>query len=412
MRYLYGDSAPFPHTFNFLSTVEGFLTAATRSVQLESESRALEVNAASAAAGRLRGMDELQAFHEAVVRAIQDSGSKRTSPVSAEYVRNMVDHADQRVVAAKMSVESANEREQAQVRMEVDRRRSEMRLALEAFLLSSKLPVVSSAYTLTLDNTVYRGTTAVTYPDSIQADYAIAPSKVVGWQAPKKVGDLLQGLTLNVGVKKGLFRKGIQFEAMAIDDYLVSSLSLSETTARVHFRRSLKEPKDCLEIEIRKSDSGLAGVYSFPQEEPAEGGEVHAGGDDLMNLSRLLDAITKALSELGEYKERVLSLKLEDEDVFENDLGIVFIERIVKLLAPTFGEVVKRSPNATEFSLKVETDSGRREEIYVRKDDLVSKIAPLGDKERAIFAAFNLVPPDLPSTQSAEINLNDLDDEL
>ena len=38
MRYLYGDSAPFPHSFNFLSTLEAFMAAAARIVQLESES--------------------------------------------------------------------------------------------------------------------------------------------------------------------------------------------------------------------------------------------------------------------------------------------------------------------------------------------------------------------------------------
>ena len=41
MRFLYGDSAPFPLGYNFLATLEAFMTAATRIVQLEADTREL-----------------------------------------------------------------------------------------------------------------------------------------------------------------------------------------------------------------------------------------------------------------------------------------------------------------------------------------------------------------------------------
>ena len=53
MRYLYGDSAPFPHSYNFLSTLESFIGAAARIVKLDSESRSLEITTAQQAAARV-----------------------------------------------------------------------------------------------------------------------------------------------------------------------------------------------------------------------------------------------------------------------------------------------------------------------------------------------------------------------
>ena len=62
MRFLYGDSAPFPLGYNFLATLEVFMTAATRVVQLESESRELARHAEDLAAGRIKGLEALDQF--------------------------------------------------------------------------------------------------------------------------------------------------------------------------------------------------------------------------------------------------------------------------------------------------------------------------------------------------------------
>ena len=65
-------------------------------------------------------------------------------------------------------------------------------------------------------------------------------------------------------------------------------------------------------------------------------------------------------------------------------------------LAPTVVEISKRSPNPQELSLKHEDDSGRREEIYLRKQDLLSKLEPLDRESRAVFGPFALGGRDEP----------------
>jgi hypothetical protein len=55
------------------------------------------------------------------------------------------------------------------------------------------------------------------------------------------------------------------------------------------------------------------------------------------------------------------------------------------------GEIARRSPNAHELSLKVENDSGRREEIYLRKAQLVSSLSSVTPKERGVFDPLGLI---------------------
>ena len=52
MRFLFGDSTPFPLGYNFLATLEAFMASATRIVQLENESTALRRVSEEAAANR------------------------------------------------------------------------------------------------------------------------------------------------------------------------------------------------------------------------------------------------------------------------------------------------------------------------------------------------------------------------
>jgi hypothetical protein len=60
------------------------------------------------------------------------------------------------------------------------------------------------------------------------------------------------------------------------------------------------------------------------------------------------------------------------------------------MFAPTVREIAKRSPNEFELSLKQENDSGRREEIYLRKEQLVSNLQPLSSVGREVFAPLGL----------------------
>src|SRR5882762_7224667 len=101
MRYLYGDSAPFPHAFNFLATLERFMAAGTKVVKLESEARNLESMAATSAATRVKALDELESFHEQIIAGIQERARRAAQRQTAEYVVQVVEHAARLVEDAR-----------------------------------------------------------------------------------------------------------------------------------------------------------------------------------------------------------------------------------------------------------------------------------------------------------------------
>ena len=93
MRYLYGDSTPFPLGFNFLTTLEAFMAASTRIVQLDVEGAQLHKQREELAANRVKGLDALEQFHNVVMRAVQDTAQKVQHQHALEYARNVADFA-------------------------------------------------------------------------------------------------------------------------------------------------------------------------------------------------------------------------------------------------------------------------------------------------------------------------------
>lgn len=390
MRYLYGDSAPFPHSYNFLSTLESFVGAAARIVKLDAESRTLEITTAQAAAARVLGLDELEAFHGTTMRVIADSAGRTAQPGTVEYARQVMEYAAGIVEGAKRNVQTTNDRDQATVRAEVERRRLEIRAALEGFLTQGHLPALSVKVNAQLVDTQYSMNAIFTNPDGVVSSFRLGSARVPQWSQPRKVSDFSDGMNLMVGLKKGFFSKAVQPEAMQLDDYIVSGFDLSESSAQFTLRRKLQD-RDSLVFDIKKAEEVTAEV-THPLEE-GEGqlpADVDAG--DRLHLTRLWQAVGGSLEGVLLQKDRLTKLTLNGEDVFENDLPIQFVAQLVAYLAPSVLEIARRSPNASELSLKKEDDQGRREEIYVKRDDLTKILAPLGEKERAIFSPFGLGP--------------------
>ena len=89
MRYLYGDSVPFPPQYDFLAALEAFCTHASRVVRLDAESRALRKTSEESAIQRIKEVDELDAFHREAVGALKDGARDSTQALVQDYVRQL-----------------------------------------------------------------------------------------------------------------------------------------------------------------------------------------------------------------------------------------------------------------------------------------------------------------------------------
>jgi hypothetical protein len=393
MRFLYGDSAPFPLGYNFLATLEAFMAAATRIVQLESESKAVAKQIEQVAAGRIKGLEALEQFHTIVMRAVQDTAQKVQHQHALDYAAKVAEFALHYVDEHRRSTLSANERETNQLRSENERRVAEQRGQLDAFLKVSRLPSTGNKVTMRLaaegKDARHEMRALFDNPDGIQTAFTLSTAKVPAWAMPRKVSDFAQGIDLKVGIDKSWLRGTVTPKQVNVDDWVITQFDLSDDAFELLLRRRLTE-KEGLHFRVRRTDAGLGGLVDHPGVPGAEQLNGTLTGSDLAHLDRVWQALRMAAREVTDHKEQLLAVNLDGAPVFEGGLVLPFVVRLVGMFAPTVREIAKRSPNEFELTLKMESEAGRREELYLKKEVLVSKLQPLPAEGRSVFAPLGL----------------------
>ncbi len=393
MRYLYGDSTPFPLGYNFLTTLEAFMAASTRIVQLDVEGSVLAKQRDEVAQNRVKGLEALEQFHNVVMRAVQDTAQKVQHQHALEYARVVAEYATHYIEEHRRNTLAANERESLQVRGDSDRRASEMRAQLEAFLKAARFPVLKTNLSLRLNldgkEARHSGTAAFEHPDGITTSFTIAPHRAAAWSSPRKVSDFVQGVALRVGVEKSWLRGTVTAKELNVDDWTIMQIEMSEEAFELALRRKVTE-KEMLIFHLGRHDGGVVGTVEHPGAPGAETLPGNLGAQDVAQIERIWAALKAATRDVLEQKEQLLSVSLDGQPVFENGLAVPFVVRLVSMFAPTVREIAKRSPNEFELTLKTEAEGGRREELYLRKEALVSTLQPLPAKGREVFAPLGL----------------------
>jgi hypothetical protein len=103
---------------------------------------------------------------------------------------------------------------------------------------------------------------------------------------------------------------------------------------------------------------------------------------------------------VGLYRTRgdLSAIKIDDRDIIRKRLITDAITRLVRFLAPTIREIGARSPAPEELCLKIDHETGKREEIYIPKKQLTDRFAELPDSLRVLFAPLGIDQ----KTESAE----------
>jgi len=404
MRFLYGDTEPFPLEYDFLGALEAFVANAARAVQLDAEVRGIREAAAIVEAARAKSVEALEQFHEGRMRSLAQHMPVDADAQVREYVRQLSELALTIVDASKAQSAQAAEAARQQTNAEIEKRRAEIRAALAAFLRLLRLPAVTTSSSMRLHDGYNDLSAIVHHADGIAISFAVATRDVPAWQAPRKVGEFAKGIDLPVGVRRSWFSKGVQNEMAHIDDYTIGGFELGADAAEIRLRKKPGD-KDTLVFNVRRGDDGaLSAEVHHPEDPEADGLRAALDSDARAHLERLWIVLRSAAEDVTVHRDRVLGVKMGEDDVVEADRVVDFVDCVIRQIAPTVLEIAKRSSNQNELSLKAENEKGRREEIYVKKAALAKHLEPLAQAERDLFAPLALVPGAPASAPAASAN--------
>jgi hypothetical protein len=321
---------------------------------------------------------------------VQKTAVDSAQPRLLDYARMVSEYATGIVEETRRASARLTEKEQADVQAELQRVRAELRDLLETFLKTLRLPVVTTTVTLRLVDGHNEISAVFSHPNGLDTHQTLAADRIADWRRPRKVSEFAKGLELMVGVKKSWIGRAVKPDVIQLDELYVSGFDLGEDAAEIRLRKKPDGP-DTLLFNVRRVADGLAAEAHHPGDATAEAqlpSTVDAG--DRAQLEKLWQLLRSAVSELLNARERLVWARVDGRDALEDDQVRPFVERAVRLIAPTVEEIARRSPNTKELSLKIEHSSGRREEIYARKEELLAHLEPLSEADRALFAPLKL----------------------
>ncbi|MFK7991973.1 MAG: hypothetical protein AB8I08_38505 [Sandaracinaceae bacterium] len=392
--HLFGDSQPFEGGYDFLAELRAFVRAASQVLVLAHQADELEQNLGDRAQAHLHAIEAIQAFFDHVQEGVTDRAARSAAPtLIAPFAKELLQQVEAIGARAKQSRANDLDADSVAVTSSIRDKRTELRSVMAAYLLTDPLPTESWAMSLNLGHTSPQGQVVLSHPAGLTTRFTVEVS-ASGWAKPRKVGELCPGMALQVGMKKAFLRSSLHPDIHTLDDFYLGELELGPDSMEVHLRRKPDASRDAYVVELDIDDAGrtIARVTNR-REKGGEAEPFNSQGEDVARLRELATALRREVAPLVRRKRRLVAAHLDGHDMFERGLARQLFERIIAAMTPVALAVAQHSPNPQELSLKVESDEGRREEIYLRKQELIDMVSPLPEEKRALFRPLEFLPP-------------------
>jgi hypothetical protein len=270
--------------------------------------------------------------------------------------------------------------------------------ALAALLTKHDLPDAAGELRLGhLPGARYSARSRVTSPTGVAAllELDIAPGHALAHVLP--VSRLLDRLEVQLPeARKDKVR------AQRLDKEYVTELFVGESESTLKLRATPEGGGIGYDVTIQTRNKKPAVTVSRTD---GDGTFYELGEGDAAKLVELRDKLAALCRELT-HKSALIDAWLDGTPVREHVNPRLLVERMIASLAPIAEEIARRSLTPNELVLKRQLGDGRREEIFVTKDELRGKIASLAPGLQKMFAPLAFIdgtaPPKAPPKNAAK----------
>jgi hypothetical protein len=244
-----------------------------------------------------------------------------------------------------------------------------MNAAVERFLLPRRFSAREHVVKRTFDGAAYHDTATVEPVAGIRLELRLENHDP---EVPRRVRSLLpKGSRLQIGTKLSRIRRTEEPAFVSLDDLVVVGAEVSPERVRVDLT---KRPgtDELVQLELVAAQDGMRGAGRR-----ADGLRASLPITDRPVMEALFGALQAEAQRGYTGNATVEKIVLEGEEIDGAGGLLELAQRLVDLHRPMIAELAARSSNPQELSVKVETSDGRREEHWVRREDLARHLLEL-----------------------------------
>lgn len=405
MKYLYGDLTEFPAQEDTLQLLRGMVEMSVNVLALDEQIENLHEQMQSQREQLASFMEEIDSFKQDLLEYIERSASSRQrhKETLQPIAHNCSIQVNRAVKQGKAEIISAAEHTLAELQAHLQSHRQSCQRAFQAFFRPAMLPLQNNKLSCQLDGTSYRVAVEITDVAGICCTYVVDASVVEMFARPRRFADILPGKhDIPIGLKKAWLKREPVAQSQRFDDFLLAEVNDSDEQVTMKFLRRPTASGEGLVVRLNKKDPQALELVRLDDAGRREAVDRRLLGTEHIDTFLLLwQQLQPALLMLYRSGGTLSAVSLDGRDVLDQRLVPELVKRLVHFLAPTVREIDARSPSPLELSLKLEHDTGRREELYVSKKDLAEKICTLSSVRRALFTPLG-IDPNLGETTAEE----------
>jgi hypothetical protein len=384
MSYLYGDSTPSTLEVNFIEFLRDAVDCCVQ--VLLADQRIAEGKARTRALDQATAAEivKLQKVGTLVPKAFEGVPFGEPETAAARCVGAIVHAAADLVRTATAEVRSARDAEVTKCDAEAAHEREACVKALEGLLIKHDLPDMTSDVHVALVGSGARYASRARVTTRFGLDAVVELEVPAGhlFERVVRVDRLAERLDVQVPEMGGWLHKEIKLKAQHLEKHHVTELSLGAAGgATVKLRAAPDGTGPGFDVLFSSGSSPLRlARVDQNDNEPFDVEEA-----DVPKLRALREKLAAAAAELVRHRKAVVDPKIDGELLRDHAKPSLLVERLIATLAPVVQEIATRSQSPGELVLRRLIGGGRREEIFLSKQELKSKLDPLRDANRALF---------------------------
>ena len=402
MAHVYGDSTPFPYDLDYIDLLRGAVDCA---VQLLSAQHAIDT-----ALDRSEGVSARQRAEQSRLDRVTDNVEQALRHCTESDLASVA-NASQRIVSSAQGIVSEEVRasradalnEIAKSEKIIARAREASARSVEALLVDHDIPETGVCLQLEAKADQYRCSAVLNTPFGVSAVCPVQPPVEHEWSKLRRVRSLSPETVLYLP-RCGRFTRRTTLAATPLDRLFISDVVLDETHALLTV---LKRPRQAegYRIGIAYEQNPRAVVSQIDKNGALDAeSAITLGGRDNASALRLMRRVGETTRDLVRHRRAVTSMVFDNQPVAGVDEPGAIARRLIAIISPIAQETARRSGAPGELVVRRDIGDGRREELYVTKNELLEKTQILPPELQAEFAPLGIAPPVRPAAVVRALN--------
>lgn len=416
MEYLYGDSSAAKLDVNYIDLLRDALDFAVEVLLAGQRVRKWKESGRERRSSADAELQRLADLENNLLRVLDGLVSGNKGTPTARCAERIARSVESSVRAEESAVKSALADDLARIDGELTRERGSLIRVLETLLLRHDLPETTRRLHLEMVGgnhyTAHLIETALHLDSVLELD--IPADHLFGNVV--RVERLMDNLEIRAPDKRGWLHKKVKFVPFKLArEYIVEvEHSGDETLIRLRSTPDFQDSGfDIVVLEEKEGPEVKVTRVHKESDQPAQ--KFEPDSRDLEPLLDLQNLLVKELAQLGASRRNLVDAKLDGLPLEKHEHPAILVERLVSSMSPVVREIASHSLIPGELVLKRLLSDDRREEIFVSKSELETKVRRLPTAMQKLFEPLGLgqngAPPP-PSAVASDFPVDDDEDAI